>query len=82
MLLVGSFSVRARLSAAFTEVAGLDEHMLARLKLSSDKLSSLSDGLRQIATSSKTTLGRTLRETKVQQNTWFIGLPSGRYQRG
>lgn len=47
--------------------AGLTGPLLSRLSLNTEKLSSLSDGLKQIAETSHTVLGRLLRRTKVAE---------------
>ncbi|XP_022241013.1 delta-1-pyrroline-5-carboxylate synthase-like isoform X2 [Limulus polyphemus] len=49
------------------EQENLDSHLVARLALNSTKLNSMSDGLRQIAQSSKKFLGKVLTRTLIAQ---------------
>uniref|UniRef100_A0A1I8GG97 Gamma-glutamyl phosphate reductase n=2 Tax=Macrostomum lignano TaxID=282301 RepID=A0A1I8GG97_9PLAT len=50
-----------------SSAAGLSPHLLARLKLTPEKLQVLADGLRQIADSCPGLLGRVLRRTKLAE---------------
>lgn len=52
-------------SAAYGE--GMSQTMMARLFLNDKKLSTLADGLRQIAASSRNALGRVLKRTKMAE---------------
>ncbi|RWS14590.1 delta-1-pyrroline-5-carboxylate synthase-like protein [Dinothrombium tinctorium] len=50
---------------SFAEMTGLSPPLMSRLKLTPEKLNSLSDGLQQIAEESKTILNRCLRHTEI-----------------
>ena len=48
-------------------LAGLSQVLMSRLELTESKLQTLSDGLRQIAQSSLTNIGRVLKTTKIAE---------------
>lgn len=68
LYLKGIFSLHGSILHYFVPTGSFSQALINRLSLSTAKLNSLAIGLRQLAVSSRDSVGRVLRRTKVANN--------------